>query len=251
MFRVTLQETGLRFLLAASPQSSRIASGRSVLDVVPIETNEFRQAGMIEEADMALAKFEKPALTEFPQHSIDMNRSKAKGVSEVVLRERTVKTVAVNRANSLQTSRQFEQQMRRPLQGGTSSYIGEMLSYHRTIAHERLNNEREQVRRFHSGERQCLRGCHEQREIGLSHESFDSAASIGLRQNHIASESKIENLSLSPRKLVRNAAPAGLDDVYTIVAVALTEDYRVGWISLGSEPERLHQRGVVIVKSNV
>lgn len=107
------------------------------------------------------------------------------------------------------------------------------------------------MRRFHSGERQRLCGCNEQRQVGLSHERFDSAASIRLRQNHIAGQSKIENLSLSPRKLVRNAAPAGLDDVYTIVAVALTEDYRVGWISLGSEAERLHQRGVVIVKSNV
>jgi hypothetical protein len=46
---------------------------------------------------------------------------------------------------------------------------------------------------------------------------------------------------------MRDAAPTGLDDVYTVVAVALTEDYRVGRISLGSEPERLHQRGVVIV----
>lgn len=163
---------------------------------------------MIEQANMALAKFEKPALTEFPQHSIDMDRSKAKGVSEVVLRDRTVKAVAVNRANSLQTSRQFEQQMRRPLQGGTSSYIGEMLSYHSTIAYEGLNDEREQVRRFHSGERQCLCGCHEQREIGLSHESFDSAASIRLRQNHIASESKIENLSLSPPEAREKCSPS-------------------------------------------
>lgn len=114
---------------------------RSVLDIAPIEPNEFRQTGMIEQADMALAKFEKPALTQFPQHSIDMDRSKAKGVSEVVLRERTVKAIAVNCANSLQTPRQFEQQMRRPLQGGTSSYIGEMLSYHSTIAYEGLNDE--------------------------------------------------------------------------------------------------------------
>jgi hypothetical protein len=72
-----------------------------------------------------------------------------------------------------------------------------------------------------------------------------------LRQNDIASQGKIENLSLSPRKLMGKAAPARLDDINTIVVVALAEDHRAGLISLGGEPEGLDQGGVVVVKPNV
>lgn len=64
---------------------------------------------------MALPEFEKLPLAKFPQHSIDVDRSKAKGVSEVVLGERAVEAVAVNCAYSLQTRCQLEQQMCCPL----------------------------------------------------------------------------------------------------------------------------------------
>ena len=38
----------------------------SVIEIAPIKPNELLQTGMIEQSDVALSKFEKPALTKFP-----------------------------------------------------------------------------------------------------------------------------------------------------------------------------------------
>ena len=154
------------------------APWRSTVDVFGVESGELRQARRIEQPDMALAEFEKLPLAKFAQHSIDMDRSKAKGVSEVILSERAVKAAAVDRAYPLQTHCQLEQQMCRPFQGAASPYIGKVLGYNRAVAHERPNDEREQMRRFHRSSRQCLGRGHQQRKVGLSHESFNRAASM-------------------------------------------------------------------------
>ena len=107
--------------LAENSSGKRWADARRlIIDVFAIKSNKLPQARRIEHADMALAEFEKLSLAQFPQHSIDVNRSKAKGVSEVVLGERAFKAAAIDSANSLQTRGQLEQQMRCPLQGAAS-----------------------------------------------------------------------------------------------------------------------------------
>ena len=200
---------------------------------------------------MALAEFDKLPLAKFAQHSIYMDRSKAKGVSQVILGERAVEAVAVNCTYSLQTRFQLEQQMCCPRQRVASSYVGKVLSCNRPVAQEGSNDERKQIRRFHSSKRQCLGGCDQQRKFSSSYERPTRAAYTRLRQNDISSQGKIENLSLPVWKLVGDAPPTRLDEVNTIAVVTLAEDYRVSWVSLHGEAESLDQSGVIIVQSDV
>ena len=88
----------------------------SIFDIFVLESSKLRQARLIEHANMALAEFEQLALAQFPQHSIDMDRSEAESVREIVLGEGAFIAVTGDRADSLQTRPQFEEQMRRPRQ---------------------------------------------------------------------------------------------------------------------------------------
>jgi hypothetical protein len=192
--------------------------------------------------NVALAELEEFALAQFPEHPIDMDRGKAKRVGEVMLGERAFKAITINCADSLQTSRQLEQQMRGPLQGAASPYIGEMLSPHCAIAYKGINNEGEKIGRPHRSKLESLAGCHQQRKLGSSHERFSYAASIRLRQYDIAGQGKIDNLPLPSLELMGNATPTRLDDVYSIVVVPLIEDHSARWISLRNESQRLDKR---------
>ena len=88
----------------------------SSFDIFAREPSKLYQPLSIEHANVTMPEFKELALAQFPQHPIDMDRSEAEGIREIVLRERTFKAVAGDRADPFQTRGQFEEQMRRPPQ---------------------------------------------------------------------------------------------------------------------------------------
>ena len=220
-------------------------------DIFVLESSKLRQARLIEHAHLALAEFEKLALAQFPQHSIDMYRSEAESVRQIVLGERAFKAVLGNRAGPFQTRLQFEEEMRCPRQCAASSYIGEMLSDNRSVVHEGFENKGEEMGRLHGSKGKCLGRSHQHRKFGLSHKRFKGAARVRLRQDDIASQCKIQDLSLPAGEFMGSTAPARLDYEHAIAVLALIDDDRLRQIALRRESQRLDKRRIVVVKSDI